>query len=106
MYRLSLEEIKLSERPWDTYETQLNSRGEQLFNAYLELFGSIAMRGVGLPDELADERDILVDWLLHFFPERPPKPKPRFPMPNLLTRSEHVQLGYLAWSLGDAPRSP
>lgn len=101
LYARALSEIRSSQQPWAKYEEQLNSRGEQLFNAYLELFGSIAVRGIGPPDNLDDERRDLSNFLLSFFPAS--APMARLPMPNLLTRSTHVQLGYLSWSLWAMP---
>lgn len=101
LYTDSLLAIKKSEHPWETYEKQLRSRGEQLYGAYLELLGSIAVRGLGIVDDLVSDRKALLELLLT--PLASTHNRPRLSVDNLLTRSKHVQLGYLHWSLWALP---
>ncbi|MGD9959268.1 hypothetical protein [Nocardioides sp.] len=100
LYRASLNAIGEAQRPWAKYEEQLHGRGETLFNAYLELLSSIAVRGLRIADDLADDRQALLKVLLgHVDHDQ----LPQLPTPNLLTRSEHIQLGYLGWNLWALP---
>jgi hypothetical protein len=95
-----LKTIRDSQRPWAKYEEQLHGRGETLFNAYLELLSSIAVRGLRIVDDLADDRQALLKVLLGQVDH---EKLPQLPTPNLLTRSEHIQLGYLGWNLWALP---
>lgn len=99
-YRSMVDLIRRDPDPWQAYEQQLRGRGEQLFTAYLDLLSSMAVRGLGIDTELVKDGEALLKLL-----------KPRgylaelrnFPVPNLLTGTEHVQLGYLGWSLWALP---
>jgi hypothetical protein len=100
-YRSMVDLIRRAPDPWQAYEQQLRGRGEQLFTAYLDLLSSMAVRDVGIIDDrLAKDRKELLKLL---------KPRgylselPNFPAPNLLTGTEHVQLGYFGWSLWALP---
>jgi hypothetical protein len=99
-YRSMVDLIRRAPDPWQAYEQQLRGRGEQLFTAYLDLLSSMAVRGVGIDTELAKDRQALLKLLKPrgYLPELP-----NFPAPNLLTGTEHVQLGYLGWSLWALP---
>jgi len=97
----TIREIRSSEQPWRKYEEQLRDQGARLFNDYFELLGSMAVRGLASTADLADESEKLLNLLLK--PRDSIKDPPRFPAPNLLTRSEHVQLGYQRWSLWAMP---
>jgi hypothetical protein len=101
LYDTAYWEIRNSRQPWTKYEEQMRNRGEQLFYAYRELLGSIAVRGIRIIDELAADRKGLLNLLLK--PLDSAQDLPQLPAPNLLTRSEHVQLGYLGWSLWAMP---
>jgi hypothetical protein len=99
-YRGLLSEIRRSEVPWKAFERELHGRGEQLFTRYFELLSGMAVRGFAADKELADERQELVQLMVQpFWSEKPPSLR----VPNLLTRTEHVQLGYVDWNLWVLP---
>jgi hypothetical protein len=100
-YRRFLQEIRRSSQPWQTYETQLRGRGEQLFTRYLEILGSMAVRDFGVDRELVEDRQTLINLLLS--PVSSYSEPPKLRIPNLLTGTEHVQLGYSNWSLWALP---
>lgn len=101
-YRSMVDLIRRAQDPWQAYEQQLRGRGEQLFAAYLDLLSSMAVRGIGIDSELGRDRQALLKFLLQ--PRGYLTELPSFPAPNLLTGStEHVQLGYLGWSLWALP---
>lgn len=100
-YRSMVDLIRRAQDPWQAYEQQLRGRGEQLFTAYLDLLSSMAVRGLGIDTELVKDRQTLLKFLLQ--PRGHLPELPSFPAPNLLTGTEHVQLGYLGWSLWALP---
>jgi hypothetical protein len=100
-FKSLIDGIRNHPQPWQAYEQQLRGRGEQLFTAYLELLSSISVRGFGVDTELTKDRMQLLSLLLA--PKGQTEELPKFPAPNLLTRTEHVQLGYLDWSLWALP---
>ncbi|HEY5785387.1 MAG TPA: hypothetical protein VIT65_11475 [Microlunatus sp.] len=99
-YRQLLTDIRKSPVPWKAFERELHGRGEQLFTRYLELLGGMAVRGFAADKELADERQALVQLMVQPFWSQSP---PSLRVPNLLTRTEHVQLGYVDWNLWVLP---
>jgi hypothetical protein len=99
-YRTLLTEIRKSPVPWKAFERELHGRGEQLFTRYLELLGGMAVRGFAADKELADERQELIRLMVQPFWSQTP---PSLRVPNLLTRTEHVQLGYVDWNLWVLP---
>ena len=102
-YENALWEIKGSAAPWATYEEQLRNRERSLFHAYFQVVGSMAVRGFRVVDALADDRRSLLRILLKPLDAGGGQEPPELPPPNLLTRSEHVQLGYLRWNLWAMP---
>lgn len=99
-YRHMVNGIRGAPDPWQAYEQQLRGRGEQLFTAYLDLLSSMAMRGL-IDTELGKDRKALQMLLLK--PKGYQTDAPSLPAANLLTGTEHVQLGYLGWSLWALP---
>src|SRR5215471_333871 len=100
-YRAQVNNIRRSVDLWQAYEQELRGRGEELFIAYLDLLSSMAVRGFGIDAEFARDREALLNLLLQ--PRGYLTEMPTFPAANLLTGTEHVQLGYLNWSLWALP---
>ena len=100
-YRELVKSIRRDPEPWKAYEQQLRGRGDELFTAYLDLLSSMAIRGFGVDTEIGKDRDVLLALLLE--PKGYMRELPHFPVPNLLTRTKHIQLGYTGWSLWALP---
>lgn len=99
-YRKLVDKIRKDPEPWRAYEQQLLGRGEELFTAYFELLSLMAVREFGVDAELTKDRNQLLTFLLR---RTGLGQLPSFPAPNLLTHTDHVQLGYAGWSLWVLP---
>jgi hypothetical protein len=101
-YQMLIDRIRTADKPWRHYHSVMPRLDDKLFSRYLELVGSIAVRGFGLdPNGQSDVHTLI--WLVKG-PEHRTAESPRSPLALMSSLGRrHIPLGYPAWSLWALP---